>query len=228
MTDEQLRAYDDATEITSDPLGIIGRDNRNHEKKQTIILNTTTARPGDRVLEVGCGHGLHATRYAQHYDYTGIDLSHSLTHETQAKLQDTEETRVLQMDATQLSFGDNTFEAVVGTAILHHLPDVHEALQEWSRVTKPGGSITLMEPNYLFPLAFATTHTIPEERHKRQMAPWRLTETLNSLGVASASVEPRLYTPPIRSPLADAIDRVGSRVPGLRWVGQMLLLDIRV
>ena len=42
-------------------------------------------------------------------------------------------------DAERLPFDDATFELVVGHAVLHHIPDVEQALREVIRVLKPGG-----------------------------------------------------------------------------------------
>jgi ubiquinone/menaquinone biosynthesis C-methylase UbiE len=42
-------------------------------------------------------------------------------------------------DAERIPYPDNTFDLVVGHAVLHHIPDVPAALREVLRVLKPGG-----------------------------------------------------------------------------------------
>lgn len=42
-------------------------------------------------------------------------------------------------DAEQLPYANDTFDLVVGHAVLHHIPDVEQALREVLRVLKPGG-----------------------------------------------------------------------------------------
>jgi len=44
-------------------------------------------------------------------------------------------------DAERLPFEDNTFELVLGHAVLHHIPDLPRALREFERVLAPGGTI---------------------------------------------------------------------------------------
>src|SRR5262245_23116318 len=51
-------------------------------------------------------------------------------------------------DAERLPFGDETFDLVLGHAVLHHLPDLHAALAEFERVLVPGGTLVFMgEPS---------------------------------------------------------------------------------
>jgi len=227
MSQTQREAYDGANEIGSDPFNFVDRDNRNHRKKQEIIIGNAHVWTGDSVLEVGCGDGLHARRYDDLFDYVGVDLSSSLVEETTTRISDG---TAIQMDALNLGFDDGRFDAVVGTAILHHLSDPKTALSEWCRVTKPGGSVTLMEPNYLFPKDFVTAHVVPEERHKTNMAPWRLREMLDHLG-HEYRLDPHIYTPPwpeTAERLLDDVDRLGRALPSLRWLSQMLLIHVSV
>lgn len=227
-TDTQRDAYEGATEIESDPLHLLDRDNRNHRKKQRIIIDHVHADVGDPLLEVGCGHGIHADRYDDRYDYTGVDISHSLVAEAQAQV---DHGHALQMDATNLAFPDDHFAAVVGTAILHHIRDQQDALQEWVRVTESGGSVALMEPNPIFPKDLIQTYTDEKERHKRGMFPWRLRKTLAGVESVVWTVQPRIYTPPWPAALHSAYDRLDDvlgQLPGVRWASQMQLIHLEV
>lgn len=232
--DRQLEKYGNVSEVYSEPFGFLSRNNRNHAKKQSYILEAADITGSDTVLEVGCGHGLHSPGYERACaEYHGIDISESLVRATRDKLQSGS---VYAADAHDPPYAENTFDAVVGTAILHHLHDQERALRAWARITKPGGVIALMEPNYLFPKDLVTAHVIEEEQHKTELAPWRVTNRLDALQeddatkIESFSVRPRLYSPPWPTRLHGVFDRVdtfGEHLPVLRWCGQMLQITIQ-
>jgi SAM-dependent methyltransferase len=53
-------------------------------------------------------------------------------------------------DAEALPFADESFDLVLGHAVLHHLPDLHQAFSEFARVLRPGGVLLFAgEPSRL-------------------------------------------------------------------------------
>lgn len=228
MSAEQQEAYEGAEQIGSDPFKILDRDNRNHREKRRLIADALPVGADGHVLEVGCGDGIHAEWYEQFFTtFEAVDLSASLCRQTANQAPDS---RVVQADARSLPYRDDAVDAVVGTAVLHHLPDAGAALREWHRVARE--AVVLMEPNALFPKELITTFVLPEEQHKIQLLPWRIRQTLTEVGDETGwnwSCDPQLYTPPWPRSLRgtfDSIDAVASRVPGLRWSSQMLRLTL--
>jgi phosphatidylethanolamine/phosphatidyl-N-methylethanolamine N-methyltransferase len=102
---------------------------------------------GRRILEVGVGTGLALDHYPQHLRVTGIDLSpHMLS-----KAEDRRRTKKLEhvehlevMDACNLSFEDGRFDAVLALYMITLVPDPDKALNEFARVTRPGGGIVIV------------------------------------------------------------------------------------
>lgn len=101
---------------------------------------------GRRVLEVGCGIAIDG-RYLseQGVDYQAVDLSlESLRLADEHFQQNNLRRRFTNADATQLPFGDDTFDFVYSIGVLHHVPDTEAACREVSRVVRPGGKIRIM------------------------------------------------------------------------------------
>jgi ubiquinone/menaquinone biosynthesis C-methylase UbiE len=98
------------------------------------------------VLDVGCGQGIDLCEFAgAGARVTGIDLTQR--HVELAKAQVAEaglDATVLQGDAENLPFPDQTFDRVVSNGVLHHTPDIEEALREMRRVLRVPGTATVI------------------------------------------------------------------------------------
>ncbi len=99
---------------------------------------------GKRVLDAGCGEGYNTRLFAQQGAHiTGIDLSENMIRLAQEE----EKQNPLGIDYnvasfTDLSiFEDNSFDTVLSTMALMDGPGYEQALQEFYRVLKPGGSL---------------------------------------------------------------------------------------
>ncbi|MFI6867362.1 class I SAM-dependent methyltransferase [Nocardia sp. NPDC050406] len=99
--------------------------------------------PYDRALELGCGTGFFLLNLMQ----SGIAKSGSVTDLSPGMVKvATRNGKNLGLDvdgrvadAETIPYEDDTFDLVVGHAVLHHIPDVELALKECLRVLKPGG-----------------------------------------------------------------------------------------
>jgi SAM-dependent methyltransferase len=128
---------------------------------------------GRRVLDLGCGHGMASVVLARRGAVvTGIDLSNGYVEEARRRAAANEVIADFrQADAEHLPFADQTFDAVWGSAILHHL-DSRRAGAELRRVLKPGGVAVFCEPwggNPLLEFArkhlpYPGKHRTPDER----------------------------------------------------------------
>lgn len=92
---------------------------------------------GGDILEVGCGTGLLLQRIARFANRAeGVDLSPGMLEKAKDR-----GLSVQVSNATDLPFEDNTFDVVCSFKVLAHVADIHQALQEMARVTKPGGYV---------------------------------------------------------------------------------------
>jgi SAM-dependent methyltransferase len=104
-------------------------------------------RPGERVLEFGCGLGGAVFELAARgAEVVGIDISPVAVRAASAEAQRRGVTaRFSEMNAEALDFDAATFDVVCGSGVLHHL-DLAAALPEIAEVLRPGGWATFYEP----------------------------------------------------------------------------------
>ncbi len=107
----------------------------------------STLSKGLRVLDLGCGNGRNAIYLAREgMKVIGLDFSKGLIKIAKNKSEWREvadSVALLQGDITSLPLEDESVDAVLYIATIHHLPTPHERLQsllEVSRCLKPGGS----------------------------------------------------------------------------------------
>ena len=108
------------------------------------IFGLLDARPGDRVLEVGCGAGHLLARVPAGRPF-GLDLAESLLARTRARVGG--RAVLAQGDAAVLPFAAGAFERVYCSEVLEHVVDPRASVAEIARVLKPGGVAVLSVPN---------------------------------------------------------------------------------
>jgi ubiquinone/menaquinone biosynthesis C-methylase UbiE len=101
---------------------------------------------GLRVLEIGCGCGSEAERFARAgAHYTAVDLTNAAVSITQRRFQlEGLEGRFTQGDAENLPFADGSFDLVYSHGVLHHTPNTPRTIREAHRVLASGGRAVIM------------------------------------------------------------------------------------
>jgi phosphatidylethanolamine/phosphatidyl-N-methylethanolamine N-methyltransferase len=120
--------------------GRIATEGREHAVEH---INTRSG----RVLEVGVGTGLSLPAYASHLEIVGIDLSPDMLDKARARVAGEgldNVTGLHEMDASDLSFQDGSFDTVVAMYVMTVVPEPEKVMRELARVTKPGGEVILV------------------------------------------------------------------------------------
>jgi ubiquinone/menaquinone biosynthesis C-methylase UbiE len=125
---------------------------------ETVDFQRLGLRPGDKLLDLGCGEGRHAISChllnAGHV--VGVDLSKNDLVTARTRLGEFGETEAhadtsctfVQASGLRLPFADHTFDKVICAEVLEHIPDYPAMLKEIRRVLKPGGVLAASVPRW--------------------------------------------------------------------------------
>jgi ubiquinone/menaquinone biosynthesis C-methylase UbiE len=141
--------YHDWEATTYDEKWSISFDERciSYARDRFAAVAGTDGWPYGRALEIGAGTGFFSLNLRQAGVLSQVavsDLSPGMVAAAQAnarRLGFEVEGRV--GDAEHLPYESESFDIVVGHAVLHHLPDVEQALRECLRVLRPGGVLVI-------------------------------------------------------------------------------------
>ena len=101
------------------------------------LLEWLAPRPGEVILDLGCGTGDLSVRIAQAgAEVWGVDADPTMLAQARAKFPDL---RFLQADAMALPDFGRTFDAVFSNAVLHWIPDLDRLAEGLARTLRPGG-----------------------------------------------------------------------------------------
>jgi phosphatidylethanolamine/phosphatidyl-N-methylethanolamine N-methyltransferase len=102
--------------------------------------------PNDRVLEVGVGTGINISLYPTNCRITGIDLSAGMLDKARERVarRNLRNVRLLEMDAANMTFADDSFDVVYAPYLVSVVPDPVKVAREMRRVCRPGGKIIIL------------------------------------------------------------------------------------
>jgi phosphatidylethanolamine/phosphatidyl-N-methylethanolamine N-methyltransferase len=102
--------------------------------------------PGAQVLEVGAGTGTSFPAYPIHCNVTGVDLAPDMLARARQKIEDHGwgHLKVMEMNALDLKFADNSFDYVMAFHVVTVVPDPVRMVAEAKRVCKSSGRIVIV------------------------------------------------------------------------------------
>ena len=161
------------------------------------LIEEAQLRPGETVLEVGCGTGVLDRWLARHTSranrIVGVDISRYLLREAMALarkegLEGAVEFR--EGSAEALPFPENSFDVAMSSTVIQRV-DADRMLREMVRVTKPGGRVAVVGHAHDMPRW--VTLALSAELKAKIEAPGWASDRGHQLGCDDASLYQRLH-----------------------------------
>lgn len=120
--------------------------------RRNFVFDALNLRPGQHVLEVGCGGGFYAYEAAHFVGPTGricaTDLSEDQIDAASQHCASLPWVECRVANAVELPYADATFDVIYAAKVLEYIPSIDSALAEIKRVLRPGGKAAIVATNW--------------------------------------------------------------------------------
>jgi SAM-dependent methyltransferase len=207
----------------------------------TVDYDKLAVRPGDLLLDLGCGFGRHAFEGLRRgARVVACDMATNELIETRSlfgamatagEIPPQSVGECVNGDATRLPFADNTFDRIIASEVMEHIPDDLAALDELTRVLKPGGVIAITIPAWLpekVCWALSDEYHAPKAvgGHVRIYTEAELRSKMRGAGLADGAAH---HAHALHAPywwLKCAVGTTNNDFPLVRWYHRLLVWDI--
>ena len=207
------------------------------ERRAFLVKNALSELPDPKVLEIGCGTGAfskHILNAVPELHLTACDISPECVKKASERYSSYSKAKFILGDATYNLCDPSSFDAVIGNAVLHHLP-LNNSLMECFKALKPGGRILFFEPNMMNPQIFIEKNikfigkALQNTETETAFLRWRLKKDLSQIGFVRISVKPFDFLHPLIPgygiSLFDALGKILERIPILREFSGSLIIS---
>jgi arsenite methyltransferase len=160
-------------------------------RRRELVRAALGARPGDRILDVGCGPGFYVTELLEAVgpegSVVGVDSSADMLAVAAQRAEGHGNVQFHEADAASLPVPDADFERALCVQVLEYVRDVPAALTEMHRALRPGGQVLVWDVDW----ATVSWHAADRQLTRRVLAAWDKHLTHPSL--------PRTLAPQLRN-----------------------------
>ncbi len=179
------------------------------------LLDELALRPGDRVVELGCGPGAFSRRILRRLGaggvLVGVDATEGLLAQARATLSGAGPACFEPVTADVAGLGPwlAGADVVVGRAVLHHVPMAEILLGRLRAAVRPGTRVGFLEPDFRAPLARLAYLEATGRTELEPLRAWAV--AINQLYLA------RRLSPAVGATLARALEGAGYRNVRAAW-----------
>jgi len=202
------------------------------QRRANYFIELGNITQNSKVLEIGCGSALFTQKVyeATHANIISTDLSEDLLTIARKKLP---EVSFELQDAMNLPYGENSFDVVFGSSILHHL-EMDVALAGMLKVLKPGGKLIFAEPNMLNPQIFmqknipALKKAMGDSPDETAVVRWKLAKQMKNAGFSIVKIFPYDFlhpaVPPKWIPFVKKTGEIIEKIPFVKEIAGSVII----
>jgi arsenite methyltransferase len=177
---------------------------RDAERRRRLVRGALRARPGERILDVGCGPGFYVAELLDEVgesgSVVGLDVSAAMLQLARRRCAGRANVHFAEADATRLPVDDADFDAALSVQVMEYVPDVGSALAELESALRPGGRLVIWDIDWAT-LSFHSGDAALTERVLRAWdehlahasLPRTLARMLRAAGFESVDVEAHAF-----------------------------------
>lgn len=132
------------------------------------IVEYLKIRPTDRILDCGDGYYIAAINHLRDCHLYGFDLDEKEIGLAKRNIVD-DSLKLTRGDICHLPYKNNSFDKIILSEVLEHVPDDLRALREEKRVLKKGGFLIITVPNHNYSFLWDPVNKILEFLFKRHI-----------------------------------------------------------
>lgn len=176
-------------------------------------------RPGDRVLEWGCRHGVDSCIYRRRFgpslDLHGCDFVRAEDYRPFFEASGLQYTQLF--DHVRLDYPDASFDVVTSNGVWEHVHDEEASLREVFRILRPGGSFLVACLPNRYSYTEAVQRKLGHSAHDRLYTIASATKLLQAAGFEVLDSERRLLLPTMLNGFPRPLKAAYGKLHGLAW-----------
>ena len=141
-------------------------------RRRRLVHDALAAKPGERVLDVGCGPGFYVSELLEEVgpegSVTGIDGSPAMLAVAAKRCEGHGNVAFEKADATALPVDDASCDGALSVQVLEYVPEATAALAEMHRALRPGGRVVIWDVDW----ATVSWHSQDPARMGRLLEAW--------------------------------------------------------